>query len=62
MGRSDVSEAAFTAWMAEVDKHILNAVGMDHNDLPDWRYRDAFEEGMAPVKAAKRAVKAAEGF
>jgi hypothetical protein len=56
------ANAGFDAWMAKVDAAIARKFGVDSNDLPDWNYLDAFEDGMAPAAAAKAAIRAAKDF
>lgn len=50
----------FRLWMAQVDVLILRKTGVTSNDLPDFCYRDAFDDGATPNKAAQRAIKAAK--
>jgi hypothetical protein len=45
----------FEEWMRQVDA----ALGMDHRDLPDYCYKDAFEDGDSPKQAARAAMRAA---
>lgn len=55
------SEERFLAWMRLVDKAIRARCGLSLSDLPDWRYRDAFEERMSPAKVAREVLRE-EGF
>jgi hypothetical protein len=49
----------FAEWMLAVD-HTLDAIcGMCSMDLPDWGYRDSYDSGDSPAKAAKAALVAA---
>jgi hypothetical protein len=43
---------SFETWMRDVDKWLLQAVGVTHEDLPDWPYQDAYEDGMWARTAA----------
>jgi len=38
-------EDAFAAWMEKVDDALIKLCAMGHDDLPDWCYADAFEDG-----------------
>lgn len=49
----------FNEWLAAVDYHLINQCSMDHTDLPDWQYREAYTASMAPQRAAERALGAA---
>ena len=49
----------FEEWMIEVNKHLDRKCGMVADDLPDWRYRDAYNAGKQPEVAAYQAIKAA---
>lgn len=42
----------FEQWMKEVNDAIFNTAYVDSRDLPDWHYRDAFDDGMDPKDAA----------
>lgn len=55
------TEAGFRAWLAKVDAAIARKCGLSHLDLGDWRYRDAYEDGLSPAHVA-RLVLAEEGF
>ncbi len=52
----------FETWMAKVDLVLDKLCGLDSHDLPDWMYCDAFDDGMSPATAAKKALKAAKEF
>lgn len=49
----------FDEWMVEVNKHLDQKCGMVANDLPDWRYYDAWKAGKKAEVAAYQAIKAA---
>lgn len=54
------SDEDFTRWMQAVDNNIaLRTLGLDSSCLPDWTYRDAFDDGYRPHEAAEEAIKAA---
>lgn len=40
----------FEAWMDEVNAILVGAVGIESDDLPDWNYRDAYDDGADPRK------------
>ena len=50
----------FDTWMKQVDAEIDARCGMTSGDLPDWMYRDAFEDGTSPKSAARQAISAAK--
>jgi hypothetical protein len=54
--------ADYNAWMARVEAQLDKLVGCGSLDLPDWGYRDAYENGMTPSEAARDAVEEAGGF
>lgn len=43
----------FEAWMKKVDARINSLVGLDHDDLADWRWYDAWEDGYTPEDAVE---------
>lgn len=38
----------FEAWMKRVDRIIVRHFGVGADDLPDWGYHDAYEDGLTP--------------
>ena len=53
-------DRTFEQWMAKVDAHIAKAVGgLTSEDLPDYCYRDAFDNRESPSACARKAVRAA---
>jgi hypothetical protein len=52
----------FETWMAKVDAWLWKNASLDSWTLPDWGYRNAYDDGVSPAKAAKEALKAAGGF
>lgn len=52
----------FEEWLSAVNTLILRATGLDRDDLPDWRYADAYTEGVSPASAARQVVRAARDF
>lgn len=49
----------FAAWMAAVEAHLDKTCGLSSFDLPDCCYRDWFEDGVSPKRAAAKAMRAA---
>jgi len=49
----------FSQWMRDVDKAISLLVGLISDDLPDWCYRDAYDEGLSAKVAARKAIRSA---
>ena len=52
----------FQQWMRKVDAIIDAITGMSADDLPDYCYADAFEDGVKPATAARRAIGAAQEY
>jgi hypothetical protein len=50
----------YEEWIKRVDTALSHWCGMSHMDLPDWCYRDAYDDKVPPVIAARRALKAAK--
>lgn len=46
----------FRSWMVEVDREIQVRCGLQAEDIEDWTYRDAFDDGMDPEEAAIQAL------
>lgn len=54
---------SFDDWLKIVDYVIRRRTdGLTRNDLPDWCYRDAYDDGVQPAVAAARAIKAAKKY
>ncbi len=51
----------FDSWMAAVDRHLMQRVGMTHDDMGDQCFYDWFDDGITPLQAA-RLVLENEGF
>ena len=51
----------FETWLKLVDVEVASRCGLSYMDLPDWRYADAYEDGMSAKTAARRAIRAAGG-
>jgi hypothetical protein len=57
----DNRTATFAQWMQAVDDRIsVMAGGCTSDDLADYPYRDAYDDGVRAVTAARRAIKAQE--
>ena len=50
----------FNEWMRQVDREVESRAGVSYQDLPDWGFRDAYEDGMSPKAAAGRCIRAAK--
>jgi hypothetical protein len=50
----------FEDWMKEVDGWLLLRCGLTHDDLPDWRYYDDYEDGVKAWRSAAKAIKYAQ--
>lgn len=55
------TEEGFQAWLERVEKVLDHLAGCSIHDLPDYCYRDAYDDGVRPVAAARRAIRAAGG-
>lgn len=42
----------FVAWLDTVDAAVAGKLGVGIDDLPDWDFASAFEDGMSPRDAA----------
>jgi hypothetical protein len=57
-----MSKRTFEQWKDEVDAHLLNMIGVNSDDIPDYDYYTDYTDGIAPARTARRAYKAAEEF
>jgi hypothetical protein len=51
-----MNDTDFDTWMRQVDECIGRRCGLSSSDLPDWTYRDAFDDGLSPEEAAAEAL------
>jgi Family of unknown function (DUF5419) len=52
----------FEQWKLAVNQAIERKVGMSSDDLPDWGYADAYEDGLSPASAASSAIRSAKEY
>jgi Ni,Fe-hydrogenase III component G len=50
----------YEQWKLQVDRHVQEQVGLSADDLPDYRYRDDYDDGVKPATTARRTVAAAK--
>lgn len=43
----------FAAWLRKVDQFVGATLGVGIHDLPDYCWRDLFDDGLDPVEAAE---------
>lgn len=43
----------FEQWKSEVNKWLIETVGVDSDDLEDYRWYDDYKEGIHPIVAAE---------
>lgn len=48
----------FDLWKECVDRECVRLVGLGADDLDDYLYRQAFDEGLDPTTVAKKAIRA----
>jgi hypothetical protein len=49
----------FDQWIAAVDDHVENTLGLSISDLVDRPYYDWFENGYTPAEAAEEVIESA---
>ena len=54
-----VAKMDFETWKNAVNAEVLRQTGMGADDLPDYKYRDAYDAGKGAKSVASSAVKAA---
>lgn len=57
-----VVKQTFEEWMKAVDQAVQSSIGVSVHDLPDYAFRDAYDDGVAPNRVAKRVIKAAKDY
>ena len=51
----------FSEWMKKVDIWLIKTCGLSHDDLADFCYRDAYDNGERPASVGKQVLES-EGF
>lgn len=51
----------FEQWMAAVNRAVERTAGLSADDLPDCAYRDWYDLGTTPERAARKAIRNAGG-
>ena len=61
---ADAKPMTFAEYMRAVDRRIQSLAGIGADDIPDWDYLSAWEDGTAPRYAAEEALEEAgfDGF
>lgn len=50
----------FKIWMNQVESGLLRAVGLSHLDLPDFPFRDWFDDGISVSEAVGAVLQESE--
>lgn len=50
----------FTAWMRQVDQKLVSVIGLSHLDLPDFCFRDWFDDGVSVSEAVEAVLSESE--
>jgi hypothetical protein len=53
-------KGTFKDWVSQVNRVLLANVGVTLDDLPDCCYRDWYDDGVSPVRAARMALTESE--
>jgi len=53
---------SFDAFMLQVDIEVEKLCGFGYDDLPDYDFSSAYEDGYSPAQTAKHVIKNAGGF
>lgn len=51
-----IRRADFATWMACVEQELERIAGVCSDDIEDWCYHDAFDDGSSPYTAAVEAL------
>jgi hypothetical protein len=50
----------FEEWLKQVDRLLVAKTGLNHEDLPDYCYRDMYDDRTPVGMAVRRAIKTAK--
>lgn len=51
-----INGETFDAWRSRIDDNLIRNFGLGCDDLPDWHYRDAYDQGMSWQDAYRAVV------
>lgn len=54
-----MKKISFEDWMAQVDREVEKIAYVSVYDLPDYMFRDAYDDGEKPENVAKRVLEEA---
>jgi hypothetical protein len=57
-----IENSGFDYWLQRVNAYLVRKCGLGSDDLPDWCYRDAFDDGYTPSEAAREVIRAARDY
>lgn len=49
----------FSEWMTIANERVYNEIGIGISELPDWNWRDAYDDGRSVKSAVKEFLKGA---
>lgn len=52
----------YKEWRRQVDVWIIRMCGLSGDDLPDYRYRDAYHDEVTPKECAQDVIEYAKTF
>lgn len=52
----------FEVWQAKVNAFLIRKCGFGIDDLPDWDYYNAWNDGMPPSQAAYQVIQNARDY
>ena len=52
----------YEEWFKEVNAEIIRQTGFSADDLPDYCYKDAYDDGKSPKSTAKAVIKNAKEY
>lgn len=58
-GARESMTLTYEQWLKRVDEIMWLFHGLSLDDVPDWRTKDAYDQGMTPSAAAKKAARMA---
>ena len=57
-----VKGLTFEQWKAKVNVLVVDRCYLTCDDLPDWGYWDAWNDGMTPSSAANKVIRNAKDY
>ena len=54
--------SVYDIWLVNVNREVYKISGLSIDEIPDFDYWQAYDNGLSPKVTAKKAIKSAQSF